>query len=318
MSIYYNLALQNTTNESIPLRFDVALSIPFIQKPSDYDVSVVRFVLPNFDNPFLTYDTDPDFHNMSMSYNGHTVSHHVDYIPRTSLVNDYSIWDVQQCMQMLNATIGQLYTALNAVVTLPTSDMPYFTYSEETKLITFTANKNYFASNLSTPIVVTIDESLLNWLYGLQSFGRVPNSAGVPTLYDILVIDLHNNHVGTDYLEMTQQASSFDRMTDFERIVLTTNLPIANEYLGTSTTLPIIQDYCPSDISVDTFYNNIVYNAIVPYRQTRLISDCAFYSLRFDCYVAHVNGTLKPMILQPNNSANIKLMFTKHERNNFA
>ena len=325
MSLYYNLSLKNTTGSSVPLRFDVALNIPFLEKPSDYDVSVVRFVLPNFDNPFLTYSdyyilpdgTHVSVNDMTMSYNGNSVTQHVAMIPRTSISGDMGIWDIQQCVQMLNATIGTLYTALNAIATLPSSDKPYFTYSETSQLISFTANKNYYASTLATPIVVSVDETLLTWIYGMPLYGRIPDSRGVPTIYDILVQDLKNNTVSTNYYVMTQQAPSFDRMTDFDRIVLTTNLPIQNEYLGTSTTLPIIQDYCPADLNISTFYNNIVYNAVVPYRQTRLLGDSPFYSIKFDCYTSNVAGTLAQMMLQPNNSANIKLQFIKHDRNPF-
>lgn len=322
MALYYNLALQNTTSSYIPLRFDVGLNIPFIDKPSDYDVSIIRFVLPNFDTPITKYSlTDNTKYLMTMSYNSNSVTQHVPFVPYTSISGDNNIWDMQQIIQMLNATIGTLYTALNGIATLPTSDMPYFTYSETTKLISYTANKNYFASNLSTPIVVSIDTNLLKWLYGIPLYGRLPNSDGYPTIYDFMVIDLKNNTVSTNYLVMVQQAPTFAQITDFDRIVLTTSLPIANEYLGTTTTLPIIQDYCPADLDISTFHNNIVYNAVVPYRQTRLISDSPFYSIRFDCFIASIGSdpdTLRAMVLPPNCSANIKLMFTKHERNNFA
>jgi hypothetical protein len=313
MSLYYNLALSNTTNASVPLRFNVPLNIPFIQKPSDYDVSVIRFVLPNMGNSILTYSTDVLKHMLTMSYNGNSVTQHVAFIARSSIAGDRGIWDIQQCIQMLNATIGTLYTALNAIAALPTSDMPYFTYSETSKLISFTANKNFFASNSSTPIIISFDEPLLSWLYGMPIF---TNSTG--TLFTILVQDLKTNTVSTNYWVMTQQAPSFDRMADFDRVVLTCSLPIANEYLGTEpTSLPIIQDYCPADLDVSTYYNNIVYNAVVPYRQTRMISDTPFYSINFDCYTSSVGGTLTPMILPPNASANIKLMFIKHDRNPF-
>lgn len=325
MPLYYNMTLQNTTGHSIPLRFDTNLNIPFIDKPSDYDVSIVRFVLPNFENPIMIYKdtatlengTTVSINNMKMSYNGNTVTKHVAYIPQTSNVTTQSIWDIQHCILMLNTTISSLYTDLNAIATLPTSDMPYFTYSETTKLISFTANKNYFASSLSTPIVISVDLSLLAWLYGFPLYGHTPDIYGVPTTYDFLVRDLHNNTVNTNYFVMTQQAPSFDRMRDFDRIVITTNLPIQSEYLGTSSTMPIIQDYYPADMSIDQYYNNIVYNAVVPYRQTKLISDVPFYSMKFDCYAADIAGNLTPMILQTNNAANLKLMFSKHSENNY-
>lgn len=316
MATYYNLSLQNPTDASIPLKFDVSLNIPFIKKPSDYDVSIVRFVLPNFETPLLTFSDN--FYKMYMSYNGSSVNQFIQFVSRDSNSSNRSVWDMAQIIQMLNATIGTLYTALDAIVTLPTSDMPYFTYSETSKLITFTANKNYFASSLATPIVISFNSPLLTWLFGLPSFGRIPDALGVPTVYDLLVIDLKNNTVSTNYYAMTAQAPSTDILSDFDRVVITSNLPIANEYSGTATALPIIQDYTPGDLDVSTFYNKIVYNAVTPYRQTRLIGDSAFYSIRMDCYVQNSSGTLFPMLLPPHQGANIKIMFTEHDRNNYA
>jgi len=314
MSKYYNLTLRNTSGVSIPMRFDIPLNIPFLQKPSDYDVSVIRFKLPNFTTPIMAYSSHPgDLHNMEMRYNGNTVSHHVDMINWSSNPASTNIWTVSNIILMLNTTIGQLYTALNAIATLPTSDMPYFTYDTTTKLIALTANKNYFASSLTTPIILSIDTALLTWLYGLPTYKNFATE-----MLDFVIFDLKNNTYDTNYYRMIQEAPTFDNMATFDRVVLTCNLPIANEYVGESTALPIIQDYVPGDLDISTYFNSIVYNAIVPYRQTRLLSDTPFYSVKFDCYTVDSREIYTIMELPPNGTANIKLMFCLHDRNKYA
>lgn len=312
MPVYYNLVLNNTTNSSIPLRFDQQLNIPFIQKPSEWDVSIIRFVLPNLNTRLFTF-VDGDY-EMSMYYNGHNIVQPIVYIPHSSDTTFRGVWDIQHMIDMMNATIGTLYTALNAVVTLPTNDMPYFTYDNVTQLISMTANKTYFASNIPLPIIIGINQKMLNFLEGMQFAFSIPNG----TFYEIIVADYNNNEITTGYYTMTQQAPTFAIYSDFNSVVLTTNLPIQNEFLGSATTLPIIQDYCPADLNITTYHNPIVYNSVVPYRQVSMISDQAFYSIRFDCFISNTAGLLTPMTLPPNSSANIKLMFTKKAHNQYA
>lgn len=308
MSKYYNLQLQNNGTSSIPMRFNTTLSIPILEKPSDWDVSVIRFRLPNYATPLFTYINN--YFKMTMSYNNNSSTQDVDFIVR-DINLPLAVFDIQQVIQMLNKTIGDLYTSLNAIATLPTSDMPYFTYNETTKLISYISNKNYFLSSLSTPIVITVNEAVYTWLMGFPAYFNGTN-------YNLQVINESGSNVSGDYITMKQQAPSLDLMSDFGGVLLTSDLPIANEYVGSNISMPIIQDYSPSDLDISTFSNFITYNAIVPYRMTRLISDCSFYSVKFDCYVVNSAGTLSIMELPPNCSANIKLQFIKHERNPYA
>ena len=110
---------------------------------------------------------------------------------------------------------------------------------------------------------------------------------------------------------MTQQAPSFSLMSDFNSVILTTNLPIQSEYVGQSAPLAIIQDYCPSDLNINTFSNNITYNSIFPYRQVSMLGTSPIRNMTFNCYTSDVAGNLTLMTIPPGISANIKLMFTK-------
>ena len=102
--------------------------------------------------------------------------------------------------------------------------------------------------------------------------------------FNFSIYDTGANTVG-NICTMTQQAPSFPLMCSFGSLVLTSNLPVVNEYVGQSTRFPIIQDYVPNDLDISTFYDNIVYNAIFPYRTTDLISETPFYSVELNAYI---------------------------------
>lgn len=326
--LFYTITVNNTTGIIQPLTFDVNVSRPFLQKPSDYCVSVVRFKIPNYNTPLFRFVDGA--YLMTMSYNSVSVTLPVIYIPQNSISGSRTVYEVQGYIEMLNTTIGSLYTALNGLVTLPTSDMPYFTYDEETQLITYTANKQYFLTSIALPIQIQVNQALYQTI------------SGFPTYYDnvtdkflLWVKDYHDNTVtigGTNYIQMTQQNSSIPQMIDFGGLVLTSNMPIANEYIGSTfinpsystqagiqeIVLPVLQDYVPSDFDMSTFWQNLVYNAIVPYRQCSLLSDTPFSNIRIDAYSVNNLGSLSRINISPNGSASIKLMFTKKKENKYA
>jgi hypothetical protein len=247
-----------------------------------------------------------------MSYNGNSVTLPIVYVPLNIDNTNRGVYEVQHLILMLNNTINSLYTALNAIAHLPTTDMPYFTYNETTTLISYVANKTYFASNLTTPIVLSIGETTFKFLQGLPIYSH-------NTYYDILVRDTNNNNLpSSDYYTMTQQAQSFDNYSDFFSIVFTTSLPIQNEYYGTSSVIPIIQDYCPTDLDIKTFHNEIVYNAVFPYRQVSMSSNSPITNITINCMTSSTSGITNGMTLPPNSAANIKLMFTEHAHNKYA
>jgi len=90
--------------------------------------------------------------------------------------------------------------------------------------------------------------------------------------------------------------------------VITTNLPIVSEYQGGS--LPILSDYHFSDTNINIFHNRVIYNAIVPYRKTALLSSGSITNIACYVYVRKTDGSLIPLNIGNDQSSVIKLMFT--------
>jgi hypothetical protein len=371
------------------------LNIPILKKPSDYDVSVVRFNLPGYNIPYFkfpTYDPLIDQKDLrfkiSLSYNGLVSTLPVVYDSNLQSTDGY-IWEIQAFITMLNQTIQYLYQNLSTLVSIPntytivnptfttgtniftlaghgltngqsfillsplgsinmgvyfvinatlntfqlsntiygpaiigdttgtiqgsTVDLPYFAYSETNQLISFTSNINYYLYNLSNPIKLSINTILLPYLQGFTTH----YDSTLQARYIILVLNTNNN-VSGEYIKMTQSGFYFSNWLDFDSILITTNLPIANEYQGSSTALPILSDFVPSNVSISNFHDPIIYNTITPYRQYPLISDSPIYDITCYCYLSSTSGELRPILIGPGQSANIKLMFTPKKTNKYA
>lgn len=327
MPLFYNLYTVNNTASETPLHLESNLTIPLMSKPSEWDVSIVRFVLPGYDIPIFTFT--PDLFHISMSYNGSTVV--LPVVWDTSVQNTgYLLYDIQAFIHMLNTTLTSAWTALKVLQGgLPGSgDMPYFTYSETSQLISLTANAAHYASNLTTPIVIGWDEPLNVKIQGIPTLYNTLAT----TQYTALFLNQYTNvtTVGTNtYYTMTQEGPSFDNMVDTDMIVIQTNMPITQEISGVSTGLPILADFAPSEWTISNIHNRITYNPTgPPFRQASLQGDQPFYNISCYCYLSSTSpsvnstlgplGNLTPMVLAPGQSASIKLMFTKKIGNKYA
>lgn len=392
---FYNLYYSNNTTSSQVLTMEQSLNIPILRKPSDYDVSIVRFNLPGYNIPYFkfpTYDPLIDARDLrlklSLSYNGIESQQPVTF-DQTLQSSDGYIWEIQAFITMLNQTIQYSYQSLNALVTLPNTyttvtptfttgtniftlaghgltngqsfillsllgslqtgvyfvinstvntfqlsttiygtaiigdttgtiigsvvDLPYFTYSEINQLISFTANENYYLNTLSNPIRLSINTTLLTYLQGFT----IHVDSSLLSSYIILVMNTNNN-ITAQYVKMTQAGFYFSNWLDFDSIIITTNLPIANEYQGSATALPILSDFVPSNVTISNFHDPIIYNPVTPFRQYPLISDSPIYDIKCYCYLSTTNGELRQIFVGPGRSANIKLMFTPKKTNKYA
>lgn len=303
LQLYYNLEAKNTTNESAPLRLYKNLNVPLLHNPSQYQLSVIRFVLPNYDTPIFKFLDNT--YKITMAYTTFSVTEFVVFEPRT--INNKNVFEIQHFIDMLNTTIKTAWTNLSLLVTLPSSDLPYFAYDNVSHLISFVALIAAYDNTLTNPITLSINNILFKMLQGLPV-----TTIGVPdTEYKLLVQRAGYNINPTGYYQMIQQAPSFENICDFQSIVLTTSIPIENEYIGSDIGIPILTDYCPSDLTIETFHNKIVYNTIVPYRQANIRSTNPLYVIEVKCYWKNVNGELIELFIPPNDTANVKLMFIK-------
>jgi hypothetical protein len=332
MPLYYTLQYNNVSGVLKPLEFNASFQRPLIENPQEWDVSVIRFKIPNYETPIFTF-TD-NLYYMSLEYNGTYARLPVKYIPQNDAVNNRHVFEIQGFIAMLNYTIKNgdplpancLYNEIQKTVMLPTSVMPYFVYDETTKLISLIANDK-FLDTQTTPIRLFVNNALYQMIQGFPTYHYTNIHE-----FHLLVQDYYNyNLYNTTYYKMTQQAPSFGLMSDMSGLILTSSLPIQNESTGIQfsvptdvmnqgqqVSVPILQDFIPTELDISTFSKDIVYNAITPYRQVEMISNSPIYNVNVKAYIQNISGTLTQTQMPPYASANIKLMFTKKKDNKYA
>jgi hypothetical protein len=289
---------------------------------------------------------------MALEYSGHYIYQAVKYEPvRTNLSNKY-IFEIQSFITMLNLTIKELYkTYNNAYGVVLTGACPFFSYDDETCLISFTAISNlhtnypsnsllFPTNSLLNPINIYVNVNLLAFIEGLPVF--YDSTKTYP--YKILVFDTGYNLITINNVQnykMTQQDSSFESMSNFVGLSFTSNIMTQNEYVSQqiqleprngdvlinnqsavqgSSFIPsnILQDYVMEDLTIDHFHNYAIWNAYTPYRQSEIISDGEIYSIHIDVRYTTIEGTQHEIKVAPNQAAQIKLMFTKRIKNKYA
>jgi hypothetical protein len=316
-NFYINLELYNQTNhQEEVMTFEHSLTYTQNFIPSDYVCNVMRFDLPNYGNPIFHF-VDGDL-KLSMVYKLQLVTEPVVWIPWSTLTTGRSVYYMSHFIYMLNSCLKTCWTSLNALITLPTTDVPYFKYNNTTGLISLVAHKSYYltddlTSPLADPIYI-FENTLMNRMLE----GMPVHSVHISDReFFFKILNLNDNIVDTNYLEMTQEASSFNQICDQTRILFYSDIPTIAEISGVSGTsntqtagLKVLADYIPSNFELSSFHTNLIYNAVTPYRTVQLTSQEPIRTIRINCSYVNNLGEVYQLYMPPKSYANIKLLFT--------
>lgn len=337
--IFYNMTLLNPTSQNIPMSFNENLqSFILLEKPSNYELSIVRFSLSMFDVPLFTYQ--PNQQKITMAFGIYKYGEFVPFISRANVPIGspyyYGIYEVTQYMQMLNQAIqdccdmldAQYYLATSSHLSIVTStipnpsynplqpitpsnlefiqtfDKPYFTYDKVNQLISAYANKTFYEDTVTNGYTLSINEILFTKIQGLD----IIDTGIAGEEFNILFHNNFNNVVG-NIIENKQQSFNMNTFSDFKSVRIMSNLNTQLEYEKAGAGQNVLADYIPLAMSVRTFHDNLIYNSIVPYRQVQVKTDLQFNSLSLDCYRTDSNNNSILLQLPPNASSSIKLMF---------
>ena len=317
MATYYaNLELNNTSGTTeIPMTFEHTLTYGLNFIPSDYVVCLMRFKLPNYGNPIFHF-VDGSL-TMSMSWKTNSVTEPVVWIPWSAVTTGRSCYYIDHLIYMLNSCLKTSWTALNTLVALPTTDIPYFQYDVVNELISLVAHKSYYltddlTSPLTDPIYIYENTLMNRILEGMPVY----STKVVGTEFRFKVLDLHNNTINSNYLEMKQEASSFNQICDQARILFYSDIPTVSEVVGVSggsnsqtAGLKVLADFQPDNYTLTTFHADLMYNAITPYRTVQMTSQEQLRTIRVNCAYTDNLGAIYQLYCPPNGFASIKLLF---------
>jgi hypothetical protein len=313
MPKFFSLSASNPSVGNVPLILSQDLTTFLLDRPEDWDVSIIRFDIPNSTTPMFTFKSN--FYYLNMTYNTHSVTLPVSLDPLITPANP-QFYSWQAYIYLVNECLQNLWTALNALVTLPSTFVPYFVYNEVTQLTSLVVDKATYLSTITNTNIITINanDAFLSKISGFPMTFNGQPTTGTNTSFHYLFLDLKTNTSvinGNTCLTMTQQDQSFDNITDLTSIVISSNLPVDKEYVGEATAFPILNDFVVNDLTISTFRNRIVYNPPgPPFRQTHMHGSQPFRNVTCQVYLTDPYFNLTPVMLGPNESASIKLMFT--------
>lgn len=273
--IYYNINIANTinpipgsNNPSIPINFTETRTIPILDKPDDYLMSVIRFSLPGFNIPLFLFPVipnpdDPLDINFSslivvMSYNGiDSDPINLRYVPQPALVplaplpsvaftgkayQYYSVYNYQAMLDIYNRAIDQAFVNLNVKITLPSGSVPpYLQFENLNGRVSLVAQRAFYdQSFVSHPITLSYNFLSERFFIGFNVLNLgYQNRSPIGKDYTFVVENTFNNFytpsylapaTPPDYLIMSQEFDSLSYWNDLVSVVfLSGMIPVKKE-----------------------------------------------------------------------------------------
>ena len=308
--IYYNIRINAELLNKAPATFNVNRVQPILDKPSDYEVSVVRYSLPLTSVPLIVFKDNK--WAMSLKIGANEYTEFLQWIPNTDVFEFRYIYIVQDLLDMMNVALSTAFTNLSGANTITSTKPPFFSFSSITNLITLHVPQSYLADG----IFVYANAALYYKMNTFQDYYE--NFAEDSALnYRFVIKDLFNNNVtydGTDYYTSTQQYATIGSMSDLKGILFETNsIPVSRQLDGAqkNITQNLLTDFEPPQSNKWFGGGLLQYFPRGPIRFIDLLSTHPLNRMDLVIKWTSKDGETYPYYLQGEQAATIKIMFRK-------
>lgn len=177
--IYYNVAITNNSNVSIPATFAETRTDNILENPSDYRVAVATFTVPTY---IPIFQFQPNVYSVTLLYQDTPVQVYVSNIissspavPLLTAVNNY-----QEFLDAINLAFKSAYNTLAPLIVggPPAPCPPFIVFDPNTQLFSMVAHIGYntYGSNtsLNDTIMIYMNSSLISFFPGwyTQKYGE--------------------------------------------------------------------------------------------------------------------------------------------------
>lgn len=339
-NVYLNVVFQNMTldNTEILAEYNVAKTIPVLDKPSNYYAAVVRFDVPLNAVPLLVIPIVPNQGNANLTPFTFTInasSTNVIYAPdndytapvqnqMTQVITPYYyVYSFQNVLDAFNVALATSYTAAGSP---GGAGAPFFVFNPVTQLVGLVVSVAF----ISAAATISINAALTNYLEGF----RLVYLSATNTLQFVL----ENNGINgfaipgqttavaspPTFLLISQEYTSMEYWLSLRKIVLvSTTIPISYEYTpaysptggqtGVSVSVPIITDFVPNIESAQDSRSIAVYNPSAQYRLVDLLGDSPLYNIDLRIQWQDKLGNYYPMYIEPYQQASVKIGFFRRD-----
>ena len=341
--MYLNMTIHNYFEDrTIPCNYTENRKKPLLWNGKDWKMSVVRFDCPSQEIPMFFWKGDTNFQLGVYTVRDDAVIEqsgfqNVEYVSREDPVpadGEKAIWTVDQMVEAINSAVDVACDALpvaNPLRATP-ANRPRLIYIPESQLFQWIYPETIAGAAPYTGLTWTDGLGGTAYIYVNQkldflfdNFPKLESKTGSRVdSVRYLVYDNPNNLVdigGSNYYVMEQQHSTLNLWYELYKIVITSNMEIRKEYIGIATdneaggnpdslsARGILTDF---DLAFPRATSlRINYAPTAEYRWIDVLKEGILDFLDFKIYYQTQDGRLRELLLEPDQSANIKVLFRK-------
>jgi hypothetical protein len=332
-NVYVNLSLYNPNDALIPASIDVSLEKPIVERANEYQLSIIRFTCP------LTNIPRYSLVNINMSViiyyqNVNIIGQGSANVPTTPLDS------ISYFINLLNSACVQAYNNFVSAMaqigkTLPSGTFPYFLYNTQTRLMAFVTPTFFLnGSIVPLPIDLYVSNDVFDFIY---SFPSLPSFiSGYSKLkinnidYNLYTSPLYPSGNQSAYINYQEFSTDYE-FNDLQSIIISTTLPVRNEFIPLSTgqklqtvnpgigttglsyisSIPVLIDYIVPVQQFGQQNQRIFYVPTAEFRWTDLISNLPIDRLSLAFYYQTINQNITPLMLAAGEYASIKILLKR-------
>lgn len=355
--IYYDLSIQNNdiagSSPSTPLIFEEVRSNPYLTKPDDYLMSVVRF---NVETPTLPLwipvietgqaNVNKTVYSITLKFGAFEFKQNLLFSP--SNVNEpipsaptiqqdlsttyYYGMSYTKIITMINTAFSSAITGLSALAILPSTVAPFMEFDPYSYQCILNAPSVAYDAALPNPIQIFFNTPMYNLFSSFNTtylgYSNITNGKN----YQLTTTNNNNTTTigGVSYLQFYQEYPTIPLWTPIQSIVFVSSLlPISPALVGVpkvytngilsvsgnnANIASIITDLeVPLDKGFE-YKSSINYTPQSEYRLIDLNGNNPVSAIQIQVYWKDKLNNLRPLYIQGN--ANIKIMFRKKQFNN--
>jgi hypothetical protein len=340
---YYNMIIDNPIqrlgpgdevdrlNVMRPAILNITNSDPILDKPNEYELSVVRFKIPSSIPLFIfdTRDLDPTVFQIQLTftyYEGLDVTYF--YVNRTIEFKNfngsnypytYGINYIQHFLIIVNDAIDDAGVQLRDEIRqegipVPDFNVPKFKYNTESDLLVLEIDKvfqnNEFRLRMSKPLHSTFFQTLPVRINDVIDVRFRPIIQFLPVLFIPTRLD-DATQTEDPFIRITSEFPIGALFNQIKEIIFESDtIPVGAEYIQSSNNQQrrIVSDFTPEqDIGSRQYYT---YSPPI-YRFYDLLASDPMYNMDIQIFISYTTGEVFPLYLQPGEVATIKFMFKK-------
>lgn len=346
-NIYYDVVMNNPDfNQDFKAAVNQARTTPIIGNPSEYYLSIVRFLIPLQNIPIFNFRTGE--YTVTIDFNGSPYQATVPYISSQTFPDSFGnqpVYSYTLFLNMVNTALRSAFAAYKlANPAQPQTAAPYLIYGTKTHLVSLRCQLTYYDSSFSIaaqPLKVYFNTALYSFFQSSMQIYNGYTRNGVPTFgrnFQIVIFDKGDNYevlpasynagVSGPGYDMEQEYVTLYDWNDLRTIqIVSTTLKTRTEGLSTtnvdgrpippgspgseSDAAPIITDFIPGVENGFEARSYVLYNPTAEYRLVDLLGTTPLKEINLEVRWTDKQGKSYPLYIPPGDSASFKLLFRR-------